>query len=177
MTQPEAIGLIEKGIPKLDSSRWMDLGAGKGVFTKALAVVLGASSTVYAVDKQSEALGKIKDQSNHANIIRLQLDFVTDDIPIKQLDGILLANSFHYVKEKHVLISKLKKILKPDGRLIFIEYDTSTPNTWIPYPITFTSLHALMQEMEFSSVIKLKERPSIFNRATMYSAMVTAQTK
>jgi ubiquinone/menaquinone biosynthesis C-methylase UbiE len=172
MTQLEAIELIEKGIPKLGSQHWIDLGAGTGVFTNALAELLGADGTVYAVDEQRASLEKIKDKPDHATIMRLQLDFVKEDIPINQVDGILLANSFHYVKEKKLLMARLKKILKPDGRFVFIEYDTLKANPWIPYPINFSSLRSLMQDMGFSSVEKLKDRSSVFNRAMMYSALV-----
>lgn len=173
MTQSEAIGLIEKGIPKIGSARWVDLGAGTGVFTKALAALIGKEGTVYAVDKEGVSLEKINSPINHATIKRLQLDFVNENIPVKEADGILLANSFHYVRDKELLIAKLKKILAPDGRLVFIEYDTLTSNPWIPHPIDFRSLHALMLKNGFSSIIKLKDRASIFNRASMYAAVVT----
>src|SRR5690349_10546806 len=143
MTQAEARGMITAGISKSHSSTWLDLGAGTGVFTEALAALLG-DGTVYANDKDPEIPKRLIDNKNLAAIKSMQLDFVNDEIAIQEADGILMANSFHYVKDKKALIARLKKILKPSGRFIFVEYDTLKSNSWIPYPIDFATLQSFM---------------------------------
>jgi len=172
MTQAEAIEMIRSGITATPAQGWLDLGAGSGVFTKALANQLDGQATVYAVDRQNQLDVSAIDNPHQARIVSLELDFITHEIPVEAVDGILMANSFHYVKEKKILITKLKNILKPKGRFIFIEYDLVTSNQWVPYPINFSSLRSMMMEMGFPSVTKMKERPSVFNRAMMYSALV-----
>jgi len=171
MTQAEAIDMISGGVPK-GAAHWLDLGAGTGVFTEALATILGTDGTVYAIDRKLELPQRMNHSRHLARVIGTELDFVKDEIAIQQADGILLANSFHYVKDKEKLIAKLKGVLNPDGRFIFVEYDVVTSNQWVPYPIDFTSLRTLMTKMGFSSVSKISERPSVFNRAMMYSALV-----
>lgn len=172
MTHAEAVEMIASGVTSTPAQVWLDLGAGTGVFTKALAKQLDGQAKVYAVDKQNQLDENAIDNAHPTRIIILELDFVTHEIPVEAVDGILMANSFHYVKEKKILIAKLKNILKPGGRFIFIEYDLVTSNQWVPYPVNFSSLRSLMMEMGFSSVIKINERPSVFNRAMMYSALV-----
>lgn len=55
MKTTEAASLIRKGIER-PGGVWADLGAGSGTFTYALAELLGATGTVYAVDRVGAAL-------------------------------------------------------------------------------------------------------------------------
>src|SRR5207237_9801429 len=51
-----AIELIKPGITPVQNARWADLGCGQGLFTRALAQIIGKESTIYAVDANSHAL-------------------------------------------------------------------------------------------------------------------------
>jgi hypothetical protein len=62
-------------------------------------------------------------------------------------------------------------MLKPDGRLLIVEYDTLRSNQWVPYPIDFASLKR-MNATGFSSIEKLAEQPSQFRQGNIYSALV-----
>src|ERR1700730_13739469 len=79
--------------------KWADLGCGTGLFTRALAELLPPGSTIYAVDERAEALKKIQDSSRQ-HIIRIKPNFVDDDLSLARLDGLLMANSLHFVKDK-----------------------------------------------------------------------------
>ena len=167
-----AIRLIEKGIAKSKDTHWADLRAGSGVFTKALATVLGEGNIVYAMDENEAALNSIENISGKAVILKMKSDFIKDILNLPLLDGILMANSLHYVKSKDVFVANLRKILKPEGSLLIVEYDTLTSNQWVPYPIDFASLNALMRDTGFSSVTKLAEHPSQYRQGNMYSVLV-----
>lgn len=106
------------------------------------------------------------------NLKQLALDFVRNELPFSGLDGILMANSFHYVKEKVAFIEKLKQALKKAGMLIMVEYDTSIPvGNWVPYPVDFSNLKTLFMKVGFGIVEKLSEYPSAYGRK-MYSAII-----
>lgn len=150
---------------------WADLGAGKGLFTTALSKSLAPGSTIYAIDTDKKVLNKIEVNKN----ISLQLinaDFVHDSLPFESLDGILMANSLHFVEDKHSFLKHLKLKLKPEGKLILVEYDMDKPNPWVPYPISFISLQALVAEAGFHTVSKIGEEPSVYNRANIYAALI-----
>jgi|GEM_PF-6785554 hypothetical protein len=52
MELQNAINLIVKGINERKTSQvWADLGAGSGLFSRALSALLAPGSTIYAVDK------------------------------------------------------------------------------------------------------------------------------
>ena len=169
MNLKEAINLLSYSSNKKQT--WADLGCGTGTFTLALAHQLKEESTIYAVDKNSSALNKIPDTYNKTNIKKHHSDFTSFQLPEK-LNGILMANSLHYVSNKAEFIKSTSGYLKDDGCFLIIEYDTEASNQWVPFPISFQSLKVLFNKLGFSSIIKLNEHPSIYRRANMYSAII-----
>jgi len=166
-----AITLIQT--PFLNSpnpTRWADLGAGSGLFTTALARLLQPSSEIYAVDKKLATT--FPNFPNGVPLHKLMLDFVLDDLPFRDLDGILMANSLHFVKDQAAFTKKVKGMLKTEGMLVVVEYDSDMPvRNWVPYPVRFPALKALFLNAGFGRVEKLNEYPSVYGR-TIYSATV-----
>lgn len=145
---------------------WADLGCGSGLFTNALLSYLHPKSTIYAIDQYPVKL-------NHPSIILKQMDFVKADWELPPLDGILMANSLHFVEDKRSFLRKVKAALKPNGTLLLVEYDTDTPNHWVPFPASFSSLKRLLLESGFKNVHRLQEQPSIYGKANLYAAWIS----
>lgn len=160
-----AIELIQNDyIAQQNQAVWADLGCGTGLFTFALAHWLKPGSTIYAVDKDPIRLDTSL-PANEVDIKTLQLDFVATELPFKHLDGILMANSLHYVRDKTALIHKLSECLQPDGCFLIVEYDTDTPVPhWVPYPVGFSSLQLLFLDAGYNSVERLGELSSVYGR-------------
>lgn len=174
MELSEAIELIlHNSHSKQPDAVWADLGCGPGLFTFALAHLLPPGSTVYGVDKNPINFGPWL-QPEGVRTLSLQLDFVADNLPLPALDGILMANSLHYVADKPALLHRLVRSLKPGGRFLIVEYDTDKPTPqWVPYPVSFPSLQRLFEKAGYASVRKLGERPSVYGRAKMYAAIIS----
>ena len=173
MELQQAIQLIQNNIIDTSSGQqWADLGCGTGLFTNALATLLHAGSTIYAIDKNISSFRKINNNENTI-INPMQLDFVSSYLSLNDLDGVLMANSLHYVKHKSSFINKLSAALKATGNIIIVEYDTDKSNPWVPYPANFTTLQQLFKDEGFKQITKLKEHPSVFGRANIYSAIIT----
>ncbi len=172
MNLEEAIKLLSYWSNKKEM--WADLGCGSGTFTSALAHQLEGGGVIYAVDQNKNALNKIPDDYNDVQILKHQTDFTEIDLP-NNLDGILMANSLHYVKDKYSFINNIKNYLKASGIIIIIEYDTDKSNHWVPFPISFQSLKSLFESCGFTWIKKLNEHPSIYRRANMYSAIIKKQ--
>lgn len=145
--------------------KWADLGCGSGLFSKALLSKLHDESTLCAIDKQPVVF-------SDPRINFLTMDFEKEELPLPLLDGIMMANSFHYVKSKLRLLQKLKKHLLPDGAFLLVEYDTEIPNRWVPYPISFSSAKSLFAQAGFDSTEKINERQSVYNSSKMYAALI-----
>jgi SAM-dependent methyltransferase len=151
--------------------RWADLGCGAGLFTEALAQFLPRGSSIYGVDLRptlySEVVGGVA-------LFPVQADFINIPLPFSDLDGILMANSFHYVEDKPRFLEKIKGYLKPGAPLLFVEYDSDRPvPTWVPWPVSFAGLQPLLKKAGWTSVQKLAERPSVYGHSNLYAALAT----
>ncbi|QJB31431.1 class I SAM-dependent methyltransferase [Chitinophaga oryzae] len=165
MELQEAIQLIKADYI---AGTWADLGCGSGLFTYALANLLPAGSTIYAVDAAPVQL-TARPNPAQQNILPLQLDFVQNELPVEGLQGILMANSLHYVKDKPALVRQLSRRLAPGAQWVLVEYDTDAANTWVPYPIRRDALQQLLAAEGFSQVTFLGERPSVYRSGRMYA--------
>lgn len=171
MTGNEAVELLTPC--RLDdehATTWIDLGSGSGLFTHALAALIAPASRIWAVDKQA---GFVKrENGRNVRIEALRSDFIHDELPFAGVDGILMANSLHYVKDKSAFIRKMNQCLHAASRWVIIEYDTKKANPWVPYPVDFESLQELFGQEGYKQVVKRSKRPSIYNAANMYCATV-----
>ena len=154
--------LIKNGVTiNTGAQVWADLGCGEGTFTIALASLLPAGSMIIAVDKNPAVLDSIPEKAGNTSIQKLNFDFNKSQLSFKDADGIMMANSLHYYKDKATILIKAGQSLKGGGQLIIIEYETQYPNPWVPYPITKDDLINLLEECgftEISSLGKIKSR-------------------
>jgi ubiquinone/menaquinone biosynthesis C-methylase UbiE len=151
---------------------WLDLGCGTGLFTLALAGNLPEGSKIIAIDKDEKALRKIPATVNDVVIQSIAADFVYDALDVKEVDGILIANSLHYVKDKETLLKGLISSMKTNGVFLIVEYDREKGNQWVPYPLTIDAAKALFKGLGFSGFHVLNKRPSVFGGYYMYAAIV-----
>ncbi len=174
MSPTEALALLSPApLKSPHPTRWADLGCGSGLFTRALATLLQPGSTIYAIDRQQAM--RPQTTPNQVSIQPIKADFVKQTLPILDLDGILMANSLHYVKEKSTLVRILRTFnLRPQHAFLLVEYDTDRPTPiWVPFPLSFTSLQTLFHTAGYSTIIRLADHPSIYNRNAIYSAYIT----
>jgi ubiquinone/menaquinone biosynthesis C-methylase UbiE len=165
MTHEEAVQFLAKGV-KSEQGIWLDLGAGNGTFSKALAEILPIDSTIYAIDQDATVLN-ISSTSNE--IISLQSDFEhLPDLP--QFDGILIANALHYVASPVPFLQNLLKSLRPKGSFLIIEYDMEASNPWVPFPIPFRKWREICSEVGLTEPTIFNERISRYRRGTIYAA-------
>lgn len=172
MQLKEAIALIEYDFGSLSSPQvWADLGCGRGIFTLALASLLPQGSIIHAMDVNKAAIDTIPNRFDNVTIKKWYDDFMKEKLP-DHLDGILMANSFHFVKNKALFLTKVSAFLKPEHCYLIVEYDSNTANHWVPFPLSFHSLKQLFREAGYTSIEKLRERPSIYRNANIYSAFI-----
>jgi len=173
MSPNEAYFLIQNDLLPSDRrvTHWADLGCGTGLFTQALSRLLTSGSTIHGIDTRSSL--KRQTTPNGIELIPLQLDFVTDDWQLTQLDGILMANSLHYVRDQIDFLSHIKTFVQPNASFLIVEYDTDIAvPTWVPYPLSFSSLQRLFTRAGYTSIQKLGEKPSIYGGGNIYAALV-----
>ncbi|MBE0682366.1 MAG: class I SAM-dependent methyltransferase [Anaerolineales bacterium] len=160
---------------------WADLGAGSGAFTFALRELIGASAVLHAVDKDRNDLNRLKKDyevrfGNTENLKIVVGDFSRPlAAPLPPLDGIVMANSLHYFKDRVKILEHVRSLLNPNGILLVVEYNVDTGNLWVPYPFSFETFKKLAIQAGFGKPRLLAKHPSSFLRE-FYSASTQNQT-
>jgi len=173
METSSAIELICGGVDSTVTHQvWFDLGAGSGTFTRALSELLDDESRIYAIDRDEQSLKKIRQPKYGAKIIIRQGDFMKDDLIKDKVNGILMANTLHFVEDQFSFLSKIKNKLLLNGRMVIVEYDRLNPNPWVPFPIAFNQLKKLAIHAGFSSITRLAESSSAYGNGIIYGALL-----
>ena len=133
----------------------------------ALAQLVAPGSTIYAVDFDQRALEEIPDQYDGVEIRKTVADIGSPSLRLPAVDGILTANTLHFIQEQQVF---LRRLLSVTDRFLVVEYERSKPNRWGLYPVGFERLRQLFTWAGVERVEKLATRPSLFG-GTMYSAL------
>jgi len=134
--------LADSGLASLGPTTWADLGCGDGTFTRALARVLAPGSVIHAMDVDAVALRNIPSEHGGVRISTHRGDFMKQPWPFADLDGVLMANSLHYVENQAAFIRECESRMKPRRRFLIVEYDTSQRSRWVPYPVSHAALTA-----------------------------------
>ncbi len=145
---------------------WADFGAGSGAFTLALRELVGPHANIYAVDKDRRGFNDLEKAhrvkfSTSQNVHPVQADF-TGALSLPPLDGIVMANSLHYFKDKEKILRHVRSFLKLNGALLLVEYNVDSGNMWVPYPLSFETYLALAPRVGFSEPQLLAKTPSRF---------------
>ena len=181
MNSSDAIAMIKDAVG-VSAGVWADLGAGTGTFTRALTALLGAGSTVYAVDGDARAVRALRELSSSTSgnvmVIAVHADFTRPlELPglvreDAQLDGILLANALHFVRDAERVLSGLVKQLRPGGRVFVVEYDRREASQWVPYPITASRWPQLAESAGLTEPTITATRPSSYS-GILYTGTAT----
>ena len=108
-----------------------DIGAGSGYITIRMAKIVGPMGKVYASDIQSGMLTLLQQ-----NVTKAKLDNVVpvlgslDDpkLPADSIDLAIMVDVYHEFSEPQKMLQRIRESLKPDGRLVLLEYRAEDPN-------------------------------------------------
>jgi ubiquinone/menaquinone biosynthesis C-methylase UbiE len=172
MDHKDHVNLLRDGIAATGGV-WADLGSGEGAFTLALAEIIGAEAEIYSVDKDRNALKEqeraMKARFPAVSVHYIKADFTTS-LKLPPLNGIVMANSLHFIRQKDPVLQMVRDYLQPGGRLILVEYGTDSGNTWVPYPLSYPTWETLARKNGFAQTRQIANRPSRF-LGSIYSAV------
>jgi ubiquinone/menaquinone biosynthesis C-methylase UbiE len=172
MNHQDHVNLLRRGIAEVGGV-WADFGSGAGAFTLALADLLGSGGEIYAVDKDRSAL-KEQERAMRTYFPDTMVHYINADftqrLALPSLDGVVMANSLHFLRQKDAMLQLVRSYLKPGGCLLIVEYNADRGNMWVPYPFSFRTWEVLAHKNGFSSTQLLATVPSRFF-GEMYSAL------
>ena len=104
---------------------YADIGCGPGYFTLPVAEPVGYRGKVYAIDAQPAMLQELERRAQDKrlrNVITVRSSEREIPLPPSRVDAACMANTFHELEEPLALLSEVRRILKPSGRLIVIDW-------------------------------------------------------
>jgi SAM-dependent methyltransferase len=108
-----------------------EVGAGTGYVAVRMAKRVGPGGQVYANDLQPEMLEKLRQNAAKAGLanVRTVLGGETDPkLPAGRMDLIVLVDVYHEFSQPQKMLQGIRAALKPDGRLVLLEYRKEDPN-------------------------------------------------
>lgn len=171
MNQAEMVALIAGAFASSEIGQvggvWADFGAGEGNFTLALREMVGANAVIYAIDRDSRDLAQLKARVG-GEVHHIHADF-TQPVSLPVLDGVIMANALHFVRDQTATLRHIYEYLKPGGRLILVEYDFKLPRPYVPHPIQETRFAKLAESAGFEAAEIVGRRVSPSSGASMYA--------
>lgn len=101
-----------------------DIGAGSGYFTLRLAHHLGEKGHVYGVDISPDMIRHLNRRISDAGLLNVSTILALPDNPLlpRPVDRFLIVDVWHHVENQPAYLALMKKMLKPGGRVVMIDF-------------------------------------------------------
>lgn len=138
---------------------YVDLGCGVGYFTLPVARRLKETGKVYAVDIQKGMLEELERRASNEGLTNVQT-ILSEENHIPLPDSLAhianMGNLFHELQDPKVHLEEVKRILKPEGVLILIDWERMEAPIGPPIDRKISSEDAIesLKEAGFSEIQK-----------------------
>lgn len=141
-----------------------DIGAGAGYITWRLAERVGPAGKVYANDIQPEMLDLLQRnmrQRKLENVESVLGDIDDPKLPAGAMDLVILVDVYHEFSEPQKMLRKIRESMKPDGRLVLLEYRGEDPKVPIrpEHKMTVAQVKAELEPEGFKMDKVLEDLP------------------
>ena len=142
-----------------------DLGAGSGYFSFRIAPKVGNAGKVLAVDVQDEMLETIRTRMVAQKVTNVEAVKASETDPhlrANSVDIVLMVDVYHELSYPFEVMAKVREALKPDGRVVFVEYRKEDPGVPIKqvHKMSVEQLEKEMQVIGLAHVQTLETLPS-----------------
>jgi ubiquinone/menaquinone biosynthesis C-methylase UbiE len=108
-----------------------DFGSGSGFYSMAIARAVAPSGRVFAVDIQKDLLQKLKNGASQSHLNNIEV--IWGDLEHlggtklreNSLDAVVVCNLFFQIKNKDSLCLEIKRVLRPLGRVLVVDWSAS----------------------------------------------------
>ena len=108
-----------------------DLGSGSGFYAVESARAVGSEGRVYAIDVQKDLLERIKTSANAERLFNIEV--IWGDIEKiggtklagASIDAIIISNTLFQIENKDDFLSEIKRILRPKGKVLVVDWTDS----------------------------------------------------
>ncbi len=118
----------------LKRGEWVaDIGSGGGFFSLRFAEVVGRSGRVFSVDVDPGMLEFIKATARGSGLANIETVLSRGGelaLPERSIDLVFVRNVYHHLTDRVEYFRRLRRFLKPAGRIAIIEYKGVKPLTF-----------------------------------------------
>jgi ubiquinone/menaquinone biosynthesis C-methylase UbiE len=107
-----------------------DVGAGTGYMSLRIAKRVGPTGKVYANDIQPQMLERLSENARNANLDNVETVLGSEadaKLPHDKMDVVLMVDVYHELARPEEMLQSIRRALKPNGRLVLIEYKKEDP--------------------------------------------------
>jgi SAM-dependent methyltransferase len=129
----ENTDLAISNLPVTKNSIVADIGAGTGYYTFRIAKKV-PDGKVYAVEIQDYAIRYLRARSiklKQSNVKVLKGGEQSPNLPYNSIDLAIMVDVYHELLYPHEMLQAIRRSLKPNGRLLLIEYRAEDPKVEI----------------------------------------------
>ena len=127
-----------------------DVGAGVGYHVWRLSEIVGPTGKVIGEDIQPEMLRMLKRNIDDRKLRNVEIVLGTPSdpkLPENSLDLVLMVDVYHEFDDPIAMMGHIRKALKPDGRIVLVEFRKEDPNVPIQ-PLHKMSVLEVRSELE-----------------------------
>jgi arsenite methyltransferase len=127
-----------------------DIGAGSGYFSVRFAPKLGDSGRVYAVDIDPDMILYMNRRIRNMQLKNVVTVLSAPDDPLltdASVNRFFICNTWHHVENRPAYIALMRKMLKPGGQIIIVDYQKKQLPVGPP-PEMKTAREEVISEME-----------------------------
>jgi ubiquinone/menaquinone biosynthesis C-methylase UbiE len=169
MNHHDHVNLLRPGILRPGNAHpggiWADFGSGRGAFTLALADLIGPEGLIYSVDKSHSALDQ-QQRVLHSRFPEVEAHYLKADftrrLDLPPLDGLVVANALHFLRNKDKTVALLRDTLRPGGRFLVVEYNADRGNHWVPHPFSYATWQTIARRNGLQRTELMATTPSSF---------------
>ena len=107
-----------------------DVGAGTGYYARRMAPLVGSGGQVLAVDVQPQMIEMLSALAKKANLTNIKPVLgAVDDVKLEaaSVDVAIMVDVYHELEFPFEVMQSLVRALKPNGRVVFVEYRLEDP--------------------------------------------------
>ncbi len=112
---------LKEALSKISGGKLLDVGTGRGEFIHLLTESLKNFTEIIGIDSSTLAIDYCKklfidDKINFIEMNALHMEFVDNTF-----DTVCISNSLHHLENYPLILSEMKRVLKPNGQFIISE--------------------------------------------------------
>lgn len=121
------VACMERFLAPAPGQRILEVGAGNGYFSRAIASRLGPQGLLVATDPSIEQLAGLECEGASGNIRVAQASAAKLDIAFTDFDAVWSRGAMHHVFDKTSAFRRMAQLLRPGGRLVIADVFAGTP--------------------------------------------------